>query len=108
MCAWTPLRATRRYPSASKGASTAPSFDGLGKIAQIGIRVSRHCTYHGVSLNVAMDLDPLRINPVGIRGLQTVDLSTIGVSAPWQDAADVLGQSKARHPPYLAPPLKSP
>ena len=84
-----------------KGASTAPSFDGLGKIAQIGIKVSRNCTYHGVSLNVAMDLEPfLRINPCGYSGLQTVDLSTIGVSAPWQDVADVLGQKLAS---YLAP-----
>ena len=84
-----------------KGASTAPNFDGLGKIAQIGIKVSRNCTYHGVSLNVAMDLGPfLRINPCGYSGLQTVDLSTIGVSVPWQDVADVLGQKLAT---YLAP-----
>ena len=33
-------------------------FDGLGKIAALGIKVSRHCTYHGVALNVAMDLRP--------------------------------------------------
>ena len=32
-------------------------FTGLGKIAALGIKVSRHCTYHGVALNVAMDLD---------------------------------------------------
>ena len=66
-------------------------FRGLGKIAALGIKVSRHCTYHGVSLNVAMDLEPFtRINPCGYAGLQTVDLSTIGVSATWQEAADVL------------------
>lgn len=40
------------------------SFIGLGKIAALGIKVSRHCTYHGVALNVAMDLEPFsRINP---------------------------------------------
>jgi lipoyl(octanoyl) transferase len=33
-------------------------FLGLGKIAALGIKVSRHCTYHGVALNVAMDLQP--------------------------------------------------
>ena len=67
-------------------------FDGFGKIAALGIKVSRHCTYHGVALNVAMDLEPFsRINPCGYAGLQTVDLSTIGVSASWQQAADVLG-----------------
>ncbi|MEY4441434.1 MAG: lipoyl(octanoyl) transferase LipB, partial [Pseudomonadota bacterium] len=35
-----------------------PDFTGLGKIAALGIKVSRHCTYHGVALNVAMDLRP--------------------------------------------------
>ncbi len=74
-----------------KNASQDPDFAGLGKIAALGIKVSRHCTYHGVALNVAMDLSPYqRINPCGYQGLQTVDLSTIGVSVSWQDAADVL------------------
>ncbi len=82
---------------ASHAALTGPAnpldpFAGLGKIAALGIKVSRHCTYHGVALNVAMDLEPFsRINPCGYAGLQTTDLSTIGVSASWQDAADVLG-----------------
>jgi lipoyl(octanoyl) transferase len=68
-------------------------FEGLGKIAALGIKVSRHCTYHGVALNVAMDLQPFdRINPCGYPGLKTVDLSTIGVSTRWNEAAAVLGQ----------------
>ena len=83
------------------GASGATRFPGLGKIAALGIKVSRHCTYHGVALNVAMDLEPFsRINPCGYAGLTTVDLSTIGVSASWQEAASVLGQKLAT---YLAP-----
>lgn len=66
-------------------------FRGLGKIAALGIKVSRHCTYHGVALNVAMDLEPFsRINPCGYAGLKTVDLSTIGVRTTWEDAASVL------------------
>jgi len=70
-----------------------PDFTGLGKIAALGIKVSRHCTYHGVALNVAMDLQPFdRINPCGYPGLPTVDLSTIGVAASWDDAAAVLSQ----------------
>ena len=90
----------------SHAALTGPAhplhpFDGLGKIAALGIKVSRHCTYHGVALNVAMDLEPFsRINPCGYAGLQTVDLSTIGVSADWQDAANVLGHKLTT---YLAP-----
>jgi lipoyl(octanoyl) transferase len=81
-----------------KDASKDPDFAGLGKIAALGIKVSRHCTYHGVALNVAMDLSPYqRINPCGYQGLQTVDLSTIGVSVSWQEAADVLSQKLATH-----------
>ena len=84
-----------------KDASQAPDFVGLGKIAALGIKVSRHCTYHGVALNVAMDLSPYqRINPCGYQGLQTVDLSTIGVSVSWHEAADVLSQKLVTH---LAP-----
>ena len=56
------------------------------------IKVSRHKAYHGLAFNVAMDLQPFgRINPCGYAGLQTVDLSTIGVSTPWNEAADRLG-----------------
>jgi len=66
-------------------------FAGLGKIAALGIKVSRNCTYHGVALNVGMDLEPFsRINPCGYTGLQTVDLSTMGASVGWSEAADVL------------------
>jgi lipoyl(octanoyl) transferase len=84
-----------------KDASKDPAFAGLGKIAALGIKVSRHCTYHGVALNVGMDLSPYqRINPCGYQGLQTVDLSTIGVSVSWQEAADVLSQKLVT---YLAP-----
>jgi len=78
-----------------------PNFEGLGKIGALGIKVSRNCTYHGVALNVAMDLEPFsRINPCGYAQLQTVDLSTIGVSVGWTEAADVLGHKLAT---YLAP-----
>ena len=88
-------------PQKSTASATAPDFTGLGKIAALGIKVSRNCTYHGVALNVAMDLEPYsRINPCGYAGLQTVDLSTIGVSVDWTDAANVLSQKLVT---YLAP-----
>lgn len=78
-----------------------PDFSGLGKIAALGIKVSRNCSYHGVAFNVAMDLEPFtRINPCGYSGLQTVDLSTIGVAVGWSEAADVLSR---RLVTYLAP-----
>ena len=69
------------------------SFAGLGKIAALGIKVSRHCTYHGVAFNVAMDLEPFsRINPCGYAGLQTTDLRTLGVDVGWDEVADVLAR----------------
>lgn len=71
-------------------------FRGLGKIAALGIKVSRHCCYHGLSLNVAMDLQPFeRINPCGYAGLKTIDLSTIGIPLSWDEAAGLLGQRLA-------------
>jgi len=88
-------------PQKDAASNTQPDFAGLGKIAALGIKVSRNCTYHGVALNVAMDLEPYsRINPCGYARLQTVDLSTIGVEVSWQDAADVLGHKLVT---YLAP-----
>jgi lipoyl(octanoyl) transferase len=75
-----------------------PDFTGLGKIAALGIKVSHNCTYHGVALNVAMDLVPFsRINPCGYAKLQTVDLSTIGLSVGWAEAANVFSNKLAAY-----------
>ena len=77
------------------------TFQGLAKIAALGIKVSRHCSYHGLALNVAMDLAPFsRINPCGYAGLQTTDLSTIGVAVTWEEASTVLASKLTT---YLAP-----
>ena len=88
-------------PFGHSSISPAPGanpFLGLGKIAALGIKVSRHCAYHGVALNVAMDLEPFsRIDPCGYPGLATVDLSTIGVTTNWQEAAQLLGQKLVAH-----------
>ena len=79
----------------------ADPMRGLGKIAALGIKVSRHCTYHGLALNVAMDLEPFgRINPCGYAGLRTVDLATLGVAVTWDAVAPVLGAHLLRR---LAP-----
>ena len=68
-------------------------FRGLGKVAALGIKVSRHCTYHGVALNVAMDLEPYsRINPCGYAGLETVDLVKLGVQTDWATVAEIFGE----------------
>ncbi len=74
------------------------AFEGLGKIAALGIKVSRHRTYHGVALNVAMDLSPFHgINPCGYAGLQTIDLATLGVRTDWNTVARLLGDKLALH-----------
>lgn len=72
-------------------------FKGLGKIAALGIKVTRHCTYHGMALNVAMDLSPYgRINPCGYSGLRTVDLASIGVAVSWDEVAAVQARELLR------------
>lgn len=58
-------------------------FDGaqpeVRKLGSIGLRVSRGCSYHGLSLNVAMDLEPFsRINPCGYAGLRMTQLRDLG------------------------------
>ncbi len=68
--------------------SATINFAGLGKIAALGIKVSRHFSYHGVALNVSMDLEPFsHINPCGYTGLQTVDLCSLGLEVSVQDVA---------------------
>ncbi len=48
------------------------------KIASLGLRVRRGCTYHGLSLNVDMDLEPFqRINPCGYEGLQVTSMARL-------------------------------
>lgn len=69
------------------------------KIAALGLKVRGNgCTYHGVSLNVAMDLSPFTwINPCGYAGLATVDMKTMGVDAPLADVQQALAAALVRH-----------
>jgi len=91
----------RQAPKKGLGGRAEPDFSGLGKIAALGIKISRNCTYHGAALNVAMDLTPFScINPCGYPALQTVDLSTIGIKVSPTDVADVLANKLITH---LAP-----
>jgi lipoyl(octanoyl) transferase len=64
------------------------------KIAALGLKIRNGCSYHGVSLNVNMDLAPfLAINPCGYAGLETVDMATLGVTAGWNDVARIFAAS---------------
>lgn len=50
------------------------------KVASVGLRVRRGASYHGMALNVDLDLEPFsRINPCGMRGLAVTDLAHLGV-----------------------------
>lgn len=64
------------------------------KIAALGLKVRGNgCTYHGVSLNVAMDLSPFSwINPCGYKGLATIDMQTLGVEVPLDQVQQALAQ----------------
>lgn len=93
-----PQRPMRRLPGAP---APRPDFTGLGKIAALGIKVSRQHTYHGVALNVDMALEPFaRINPCGYAGLPAIDLSKIGVYASRDEVASALALHLTR---LLAP-----
>lgn len=68
-----------------------PMGNTLAKIAALGIKVRNGCTYHGVALNVDMDLKPFEgINPCGYAGLQTVNMVDFGARAQWDDVAQAL------------------
>jgi lipoyl(octanoyl) transferase len=61
------------------------------KIGSLGLRVRRGCTYHGLSLNVAMDLEPFsRINPCGYQDLKMTQLSALGGPDTVEKAGDAL------------------
>jgi lipoyl(octanoyl) transferase len=64
------------------------------KIAALGLKVRGNgCTYHGVSLNVAMDLSPFSwINPCGYAGLATLDMRSMGVEAPLAEVQQALAR----------------
>lgn len=61
------------------------------KLASLGLRVRRSCSYHGLSLNVAMDLTPFgSINPCGYPGLEITQLRDLGIDAAVADVGKLL------------------
>lgn len=65
-----------QYGVSAHARAEAPGvYVGEAKIASLGLRVRRHCSYHGLALNVDMDLEPFaRINPCGYQGLRMTQL----------------------------------
>jgi len=61
------------------------------KLASIGLRIRKGCSYHGLALNVAMDLEPFhRINPCGYAGLAMTQLADLGGPSDLRVVADAL------------------
>ncbi|MDH3401328.1 MAG: lipoyl(octanoyl) transferase LipB [Chromatiales bacterium] len=68
------------------------------KLASVGLRVRRGCTYHGLAFNLDMDLEPFsRINPCGYQGLQVTQLSELGGPSDVAQMARVLAPHLLRH-----------
>ncbi len=77
------------------------------KIAALGLKVRGNgCTYHGVSLNVAMDLAPFSwINPCGYAGLETVDMRSMGIDAKLNTVQHALADELVRQLTSVETPL---
>ncbi len=72
-------------------AEAPPGAGGEAKIAALGLKVRNHCTYHGLAVNVAMDLAPFAdIDPCGYPGLAVTDLARLGVRRTTAQAGDEL------------------
>lgn len=86
-------------------ASRKPGAPGVyvdgAKIAAIGLRVKKQCTYHGMSLNVGMDLLPFScINPCGYPGLVVTDMARQGANVDMESVADELASKLSAHLGY--------
>lgn len=82
------VRLLARYDIKASPRADAPGVyvDTGAKIAQLGLRVRRGCTFHGLSLNIAMDMEPfLRINPCGHVGMEVTSMKLQGVGQPDTD-----------------------
>ncbi|ANB19055.1 Octanoyltransferase [Dokdonella koreensis DS-123] len=83
------------------GAERRPGAPGVyvadAKVAALGLRVRRGCTFHGLAFNVAMDLEPFRrINPCGYQGLAVTQMLDLGGPGSLAAVEDVLVAELAR------------
>lgn len=75
------------------------------KIAALGLRVRKGRSYHGLSLNVSMDLEPFtRINPCGYEGLQVTDMNTLGINEEMSSVSSRLVEQLVRQFGYDSVP----
>ena len=68
------------------------------KLASVGLRIRRGCSFHGMALNVDIDLEPFaRINPCGYAGLEMTDLNRLGIAVDLDQSARRLLPHFLRH-----------
>lgn len=91
----------------ARGRRDAPGVYVQGrKLASVGMRIRRGCSYHGLALNVDLDLSPFaRINPCGMANLEVTSLAGLGIPGGMAQAADELEPLLAR---LLAAPATTP
>ncbi|WP_373691533.1 lipoyl(octanoyl) transferase LipB [Azonexus sp.] len=82
------------YGLTAERRSGAPGvYVGAAKIAALGLKIKNGCSYHGLSLNVDMDLTPFTaINPCGYAGLQVVQTRDFNIPLTAQEAGEQLSQ----------------
>jgi lipoyl(octanoyl) transferase len=85
------------YRIAGERRNGAPGvYVGGAKIAALGLRVKNGCSYHGLALNVAMELAPFRdIDPCGYAGLAVTQLADLGVDATVTEVSAALAERLA-------------
>lgn len=83
------------YDVAAQGREEAPGvYVGDAKIAALGLKIKKSCSYHGLSFNVDMDLSPFdNINPCGYEGLRVTQAIEVGISVPWEELQAQLTQN---------------
>ena len=94
------------YGVAAEAKPEAPGVyvDGR-KLAALGLRIRKGCSYHGLSLNVDMDLGPFsNINPCGIEGLEVVDMKRLGIDRPMAKIMEELTDILVRQVGYDGDP----
>lgn len=86
------------YGIAARGDETAPGvYVGAAKIAALGLRIKHGCCYHGLALNIDMDLSPFHaINPCGYQGLEVTQLRDFGITDTVEQASDKLAANLLR------------
>ncbi len=82
----------KAYGVVSESKREAPGVyvDGR-KLAALGLRIRKGCSYHGLSLNVDMDLEPFsNINPCGFEGLEVIDMKRLGIDRSMTEVREAL------------------